>query len=113
MKNVVAIIEANAQGRPSAAEFEIAYQVRVAMGRMKFAMTHTEQFAPRTDAKEVGLQLFDSLERLESGGSPVLITVAVWTEPVVLGGDAKWERQRDRGVVVTRKGTFAHSEGRC
>jgi hypothetical protein len=67
MKNVVAMIEASAQSRPSSAEFEMAYHVRVAIDRMKFAIKHTEQFAPSTDAiKEVGLQLLDALERLES-----------------------------------------------
>lgn len=67
MRNVVAIIEANAQRRPSSVEFEMAYQARVAIDKIKFAIKHAEQFAPRTDAmKEAALQLLDALERLES-----------------------------------------------
>jgi hypothetical protein len=60
-------IEAVAQSRPSAAEFEMAYQVRVAIDRIRFAIQHIEQFAPPTDALlSVELQLLDALERLES-----------------------------------------------
>jgi hypothetical protein len=45
----------------------MAYQARVAIDRIKFAIKHTEQFAPRTDAiREAGLQLLDALERLKS-----------------------------------------------
>jgi hypothetical protein len=48
-------------------EFELAYQARVAMDRIRFAIRHTEQFAPRTDQMlEVSLQLLDAFERLES-----------------------------------------------
>ncbi len=60
-------IEADVQSRPSSTEFEMAYQARVAIDRIKFAIKHTEQFAPRTDSiREAGLQLLDALERLES-----------------------------------------------
>ena len=60
-------IEADVQSRPSPIEFEMAYQTRVAIDRIKFAIKHTEQFAPRTDTiREAGLQLLDALERLES-----------------------------------------------
>jgi hypothetical protein len=56
-----------AHSSPTAFEFEMAYQVRVAVDRIKFAIRHTEQFAPQTDSiREVGLQLLDALERLES-----------------------------------------------
>jgi hypothetical protein len=48
-------------------EFEFAYQARVAMDRIRFAIKHTEQFAPHTDPmQEVGLQLLDALQRLET-----------------------------------------------
>jgi hypothetical protein len=30
-------------------EFEMAYQARVAMDRIRFAIKHAEQFAPHTD----------------------------------------------------------------
>jgi hypothetical protein len=64
---ILELIEAHVQSRPSPIEFEMAYQARVAIERIKFAIKHTEQFAPRTDPiREVGLQLLDALERLES-----------------------------------------------
>jgi hypothetical protein len=60
-------IETDVQSRPSPSEFEMAYQVRVAIDRIRFAIKHTEQFAPRTDPiKEIGLQLLDALQRLET-----------------------------------------------
>ena len=61
------MIEADVRSRPSPAEFEMAYQARVAIDRIRFAVKHTEQFAPHTDQmREAGLQLLDALERLES-----------------------------------------------
>jgi hypothetical protein len=60
-------IETDVQSRPSASEFEMAYQARVAIDRIRFAIKHTEQFTPRTDPiREIGLQLLDALERLET-----------------------------------------------
>ncbi len=60
-------IEADVRAHPSPIEFETAYQARVAIDRIKFAIKHTEHFGPRTDAiREAGLQLLDALERLES-----------------------------------------------
>ena len=53
--------------RPSPIEFEMAYQARVAIDRIRFAIKHTEQFARQSDqSREVGLQLLDALDRLES-----------------------------------------------
>ena len=67
MQEVLQLIEAEAQSRPAPAEFEMAYQARVAIDRIRFAIKHTEQFGPSTDEmREVGLQLLDALERLES-----------------------------------------------
>jgi len=67
MHQILEQIEADVQSRPSPIEFEMAYQARVAIDRIKFAIKHTEQFAPRTDTiREAGLQLLDALERLES-----------------------------------------------
>jgi len=63
---ILRMIEDGANSKPSAIEFEMAYQSRVAIDRIRFAIKHTERFAPRTDAiREVGLQLLDALERLE------------------------------------------------
>jgi hypothetical protein len=48
-------------------EFEMAYQARIAIDRIKFAIKHAEQFARPCDAmREVGLELLDALERLEA-----------------------------------------------
>ena len=67
MREFLEIVEAEVQSRPTATEFEMAYQVRVAMDRIRFAIKHTEQFGPRTDQmREAGLQLLDALGRLES-----------------------------------------------
>ena len=66
MHQILEQIEADVQSRPSPIEFELAYQARVAMDRIKFAIKHTEQFAPDSDAmRDVGLQLLDALDRLE------------------------------------------------
>jgi hypothetical protein len=67
MRRIVAAIEADVQSRPSAIEFEMAYQARVAIDRIKFAIRQTEQFAVPCDTmREAGLQLLDALERLEA-----------------------------------------------
>ena len=67
MHQIVEIIEAEVRSRPSALEFEMAYQARVAIDRIKFAIKHAEQFAePCIHMREAGLQLLDALERLES-----------------------------------------------
>ena len=60
-------LEAEVRSRPSALEFEMAYQARVAIDRIKFAIKHAEQFAkPCIHMREVGLQRLDALERLEA-----------------------------------------------
>ena len=67
MHQIVEAIEADVQSRPSAMEFEMAYQSRVAIDRIKFAIKHTEQFAKPCDAmREAGMELLDALDRLEA-----------------------------------------------
>ena len=67
LRRTVDPIETEAQPQPSAAEFEMAYQARVAIDRIKFAIKHTEQFALPCDLmREASLQLLDALERLEA-----------------------------------------------
>jgi hypothetical protein len=67
MEQIRQIIDASAQAQSTPMEFELAYQARVAMDRIRFAIKHTEQFAPHTDQmQEAGLQLLDALERLEA-----------------------------------------------
>ncbi len=66
MHEIVETIEADVQSRPSAMEFEMAYQARIAIDRIRFAIKHTEQFGRPCDMmREAGLQLLDALERLE------------------------------------------------
>lgn len=67
MDEIKQIINLKAQAQPTPMEFELAYQARVAMDRIRFAIKHTEQFAPHTDQmEEARLQLLDALDRLAS-----------------------------------------------
>src|SRR5215831_20642192 len=67
MHQIIEIVEAGVRSRPSASEFEMAYQARVAIDRIKFAIRHAEQFARPCDAmREAGMQLLDALQRLEA-----------------------------------------------
>ena len=67
MHQIIETIEAEVRSRPSPIEFEMAYQARVAIDRIKFAIKHTEQFArPCIHMREASLQLLEALERLES-----------------------------------------------
>jgi hypothetical protein len=67
MHRIRETIEAEVQSKPSAIEFEMAYQARVAIDRIKFAIRHVEQFSkPWIHMREAGLQLLDALDRLES-----------------------------------------------
>ena len=67
MQQIVEIIEAEVRSRHSAIEFEMAYQARIAIDRVKFAIGHTEQFSkPCIHMREAGLQLLDALERLKN-----------------------------------------------
>lgn len=67
MHQIIETLEAEVRSRPSAIEFEMAYQARVAIDRIKFAIRHVEQFPkPCIHMPDAGLQLLDALERLES-----------------------------------------------
>jgi hypothetical protein len=67
MHQIVETIEADVQSRPSAMEFEMAYQARIAIDRIRFAIKHAEQFGSPCEAmREVGLELLDALDRLEA-----------------------------------------------
>ena len=66
MRQILQTVEAELELRSAPIVFELAYQARVAMDRIRFAITHLEQFASHTDQmREAGLQLLDALERLE------------------------------------------------
>jgi hypothetical protein len=67
MRQIVETMKTDAQSRPSAIEFEMAYQARVVIDRIKFAIKHVEQFTRPCDTlREVNLELLDALERLEA-----------------------------------------------
>jgi hypothetical protein len=67
MHQNVGALEAAAESGPSEIEFEMAYQARVAIDRIRFAIKHGEQFGQQSgDLCEAGLQLLDALERLET-----------------------------------------------
>jgi hypothetical protein len=66
LQEFVAMVEADAQLRPSAGEFEMAYQARVAIDRIRFAIKATEAAVERPEQlREAGMQLLDALDRLE------------------------------------------------
>ena len=61
------MIEAEAKSRPSPVEFEMAYQARVAIDRIRFAIKESESLGVHSDPiREVNLQLLDALDRLET-----------------------------------------------
>jgi hypothetical protein len=67
IRKIIETIEADVASRPSPAEFEMAYQARVAIDRIKFAIRHADQFgSPCGTMREAGIQLLDALQRLES-----------------------------------------------
>lgn len=64
---IIELIEGEIRALPSPMEFEMAYQARVAMDRIRFAIKHAEQFAkPCDQMREASLQLLEALERLET-----------------------------------------------
>ena len=61
------LIEAQVKSRPAPIEFEMAYQVRIAIDRIRFAIKASDQYANRpSQLQEAALQLLDALDRLES-----------------------------------------------
>jgi hypothetical protein len=67
LRQALNMMEDEVRSRPSAMEFEMAYQARVAIDRIRFAIRHTEQFGARSDQmREASLQLLDAVDRLES-----------------------------------------------
>jgi len=66
LKEFVGLIEAEAHSRPSALEFELAYQARVAIDRIRFAIKATENRSQPEQLREAGMQLLDALDRLQA-----------------------------------------------
>jgi hypothetical protein len=66
-REVFSLVEAKILCRPSPTEFEMAYQARVAIDRIRFAIKVTEQADKKPEQlREAGLQLLDALDRLEA-----------------------------------------------
>ena len=66
MHQIVEMIESEVHSRPSPIEFEMAYQARVAIDRIKSAIKQAEQFStPCGQMRDASMQLLEALERLE------------------------------------------------
>lgn len=66
-RKAFSMIETEILGRPSTAEFEMAYQARVAADRIRFAIKQLEQSVSSLSVvSDVSLQLADALDRLET-----------------------------------------------
>ena len=56
LNQILDTIETQVRSRPSAMEFEMAYQARIAIDRIKFAIKQTEQAGGRPDQiREAGM----------------------------------------------------------
>ena len=61
-----AMLDAAANSGPSSIEFEVAYQARIVMDRIRFAIRVTDQSSPNSDQlREAGIQLLDAFDRLD------------------------------------------------
>jgi hypothetical protein len=65
-KEVFAVVKAKVLRTASPIEFEMAYQVRIAIEHIRFAIREVEKRMPSQHLCEVSLQLADALDRLES-----------------------------------------------
>ncbi len=67
MDQILQMIEEGANSRPSAIEFEMAYQARVVIDRIRFAIRVTEHSPDQPEhLREANFQLLDALGRLET-----------------------------------------------
>ena len=64
-QEVFDLIEA-ASSRHSSADFELAYQARIAIDRIRFALKATEISTSHEQLTEVRFQLLDALDRLRA-----------------------------------------------
>lgn len=66
MRQIVDTLATEVRARPSPTEFELAYQARIAIERMKFAVRLTEKFAtPCSSVLEANILLLEAVGRLE------------------------------------------------
>ena len=98
MGKILQTIESEVRSRPSAMEYEMAYQARIAIDRIRFAIKQTEQFARHSDqAREASFQLVDALDRLE--------TADWWLQRDIVrtpGQAARGHRRRGQGRLPGR-----------
>jgi hypothetical protein len=60
------LLENEVESRPSSMCFELAYQARIAIDRIRFAITQIEKIGSRLDVSgEACIQLLDALDRLK------------------------------------------------
>jgi hypothetical protein len=66
-KELFSLVEAKVLSRPTPTEFEMAYQARIAMERIRFAIKLSERARDESgEALEAGIQLLEALNCLES-----------------------------------------------
>ena len=64
-REFLSIVEKHVALRLSPIEYEMAYQMRVAIDRIQFAIRHIERIGPGTyQNREAAFQLLDALDRL-------------------------------------------------
>jgi hypothetical protein len=94
---------------PTPAEFEMAYQARVAIDRIRFAISQNEKSASSCDQiREANLQLLDALDRLETVERKFQIRCA---RKVHLSNGASYERMRmasDRSDSLWKRAAAGH-----
>lgn len=67
LHDILEMIECEVRARPREVDFELAYQARIAIEKIRFVIKHTEVYCPHSaPMRDAGLQLLDALERLES-----------------------------------------------
>ena len=66
-REVFALVEAKVLSRPSPVEFEMAYQARIAIEKIRFAIKEFEHLEGASDSmREASFQLLDAIDRLQS-----------------------------------------------
>ena len=67
INEVLSLMEAEARSRPSPIQFEMAYQVRGAIDRIRFAIKATERSAKDlSELQQASLELLEALDRFQS-----------------------------------------------
>jgi hypothetical protein len=64
-KEVFSIVERKVLSDSPSMEFEMAYQMKVAGERIRFALKSMDRIAPGATVQEISLQLLDALDRME------------------------------------------------